>query len=188
MVLTLEDIKVKEVAEKRCGRCRKLVPIDGFHRDNGNRDGRKYICKVCSKADGAKRYKASKAEALEKGECIRYGCHCRPHDNSKLCPDHFYMSVAQTTLKDTGLWKDLEALAEKQGYKCPLTGDRLKAGINMSLDHIKPVSRFPELRAKIFNLQWITKWANQSKTNLDLEEFVANCTKVAMRCGKVGQI
>ena len=181
----MEDVEIKETAKKLCARCRKLVSITRFHKDIGNPDGMKYTCKACSKIDGAARYKRRKAEAEKKGLCIRYGCPHQAHENSKLCPDHFYMSVAQNTLKDVGLWKDLVALAEKQNHICPLTGDTLKAGINMSLDHIKPVSRFPELKTKLTNLQWITKWANTAKMNLDLDEFVANCLKVAKLCTKM---
>ena len=94
------------------------------------------------------------------------------------------MGVATNTLKDKCCWEDLEALAKKQDYICPLTGDKLKAGVNMSLDHIKPVSRFPELKTKITNLQWITKWANNAKMNYDLEDFVANCFKVTKTWGR----
>lgn len=178
----MEDVQGEESHKKPCARCKKLVPIEGFHRDVHNSDGRKYICKSCSRADGQARYKKRKAEAKKKGVCIRYGCTHKVHEKSNLCPEHFYQSVSQNTLKDMGFWKELKDLAEKQGYICPLTGDTLEAGVNMSLDHIKPVSRFPELKTKLTNLQWITKWANTAKMNLNLEDFVANCLKVANTC------
>ena len=129
-----------------------------------------------------KRYSKRKAKAKKHGLCIKFGCEFKPDDTSKICRTHFYQAVALTTLRKKSLWVHLEHIAERQGYICPLTGDKLVAGVNMSLDHIQPVSRFPELRIDLDNLQWLTKWANVSKSNLDLEEFIANCLKVSKRC------
>jgi len=178
----MEDVSDEESGDKFCSRCRKLVPLKNFHKDSRNQDGHKYLCKSCTKEDARKRYKKRKIEAEKKGVCIRFSCPHKVHEESTLCPDHFYKTVALNTLKDRVLWRDLEHLAKKQDYICPLTGDKLIAGVNMSLDHIKPVSRFPELQTKLTNLQWITKWANTAKNNLDLEEFVANCLKVTNIC------
>jgi hypothetical protein len=48
----------------------------------------------------------------------------------------------------------------------------------MSLDHIKPCSKFPELSKDINNVQWVTKWANAAKWDLTTEEFIAQCKQV----------
>ena len=75
-------------------------------------------------------------------------------------------------------WQDIRAIAERQNYICPLTGDTLVAGVNMSLDHIKPTSKYPELLTDLKNLQWLSKWANWSKGALSVNMFIKNCTKV----------
>lgn len=38
------------IAKKRCGRCGHEYPLDGFHRNHKNKDGRNSVCKVCKKA------------------------------------------------------------------------------------------------------------------------------------------
>ena len=178
----MEGISVEEGLEKFCGKCKTLVPIDNFHRQVDSKDGFRYNCKDCVKPYSKNRYRKRKREAKKHGICIKFGCDIKTLDKSRICRTHFYQGVALTTLKKKSLWEDLERIADRQGYVCPLTGDKLVAGINMSLDHIKPVSRFPELRTDIDNLQWLTKWANVSKSNLDLEEFIVNCFKVTKRC------
>jgi 5-methylcytosine-specific restriction endonuclease McrA len=44
-------------------------------------------------------------------------------------------------------WSRLRDKLVSQGYRCVYTGELLVLGVNDSLDHIYPASRFPE-RAK----------------------------------------
>lgn len=56
---------------------------------------------------------------------------------------------------------------------CPYTGEQLYPGYNVHLDHIYPVSRFPEKATDINNFQWISKQANKSKADLTHDEFIS---------------
>ncbi|MEO1943150.1 MAG: hypothetical protein ABGY11_02515 [Candidatus Thioglobus sp.] len=177
----MEAVSIEEEIEKFCGSCKQLVPIDNFHKDRGNRDGLKYICKDCSHIAESKRYHKYKKIAEEKGVCRNYGCSGIPNEGSRICVTHFYQKISSNTLKSVTYWQDLRAIAERQNYICPLTGDTLVAGVNMSLDHIKPSSKYPELKKDLKNLQWLTKWANWAKGDLNTKEFISNCLKVTNR-------
>ena len=178
----MEDVSLQEDIEKFCASCKKLVPVGNFHKDKGNKDGLKYACKDCVHIVDRKRYGRRKKISEEKGVCRNYGCNNIPNQGSRICEAHFYYKISSNTLKSVELWQELRAIAERQNYICPLTGDTLVAGVNMSLDHIKPTSKYPELRTDLKNLQWLSKWANLAKFDLDINEFIANCVKVVKRC------
>ena len=177
----MEDVSLQEDIEKFCAKCKTLVPVENFHKDNGNRDGLKYACKDCVHIVDKKRYNERNKISEEKGVCRNYGCSGIPNEGSRICEVHFYYKISSNTLKSVAYWQDIRAIAERQDYICPLTGDTLVAGVNMSLDHIKPASKYPELLTDLKNLQWLTKWANWAKGNLDTSEFITNCTKVVKR-------
>ncbi len=176
----METVESKKGGKKFCCRCSRFLPLTGFHADRKTADGLKYSCKECIHEYSKKRYRERKDLSERDGFCIRYNCRFKTLKAGGLCSMHFYQSVA-TTMKFPKLWKDLEGLAEKQDYICALTGDKLEAGVNMSLDHIKPVSKYAELIGDISNMQWLTKWANTSKSNISTEEFISNCLKVVSR-------
>ena len=185
----METVESQKGDEKFCCKCSRFIPLTGFHADKKTLDGLKYCCKECVHEYSKKRYRERKILSERDGFCIRYNCRFKTLKAGGLCAMHFYQSAA-TNLKSVGaglgknfsdrpqLWKDLEGLAEKQDYICALTGDKLEAGVNMSLDHIKPVSKYPELIGDINNMQWLTKWANTSKSDISTDEFVSNCLKV----------
>ena len=177
----MEIIPEKKAVEKFCSSCRKLVPGDQFNRDSKAKDGMKYKCKPCCIPYNQERYRKRKYLAESKDLCLRFGCKFRPNKGGKLCALHFFKAVA-TNLKNPSLWKKLESLAEKQNYICNLTGDKLLTGVNMSLDHIKPISKYPELAVDLKNMQWVTKWANAGKSDLTVAEFAMNCMKVIAKC------
>lgn len=177
----MESVSFQEDIEKFCGSCKKLVPIENFHKDSGNRDGLKYTCKDCCHIVDKRRYREQNKISEEKGICRTYSCSNIPNKGSRTCEVHFYYKIASNTLKSVAFWQDIRAIAERQNYICPLTGDTLVAGVNMSLDHIKPTSKYPELLTDLKNLQWLSKWANWAKGSLSQEEFISNCLKVTNR-------
>lgn len=61
---------------------------------------------------------------------------------------------------------------------CPYTGEELRLGDNVSLDHKYPKARFPELSTCIDNLEWVSWKANRSKQDMTPEEFRTFCKKV----------
>ena len=172
----MENVPFEKTYKKYCGTCRNLFSLDNFNVDRQNKDNRKYTCKQCCRKSSQERYRKRKYLAESKGWCLRYGCKFRPNKGGKICALHFFKTIA-ASMKKPAMWRDLEKLAEQQDYICNLTGDKLFAGVNMSLDHIRPVSKYPELAGDIRNMQWVTKWANYSKHDLTVDEFAANCLK-----------
>lgn len=69
-------------------------------------------------------------------------------------------------------WKELLAIFDTQGGKCSYTGKALVFGHNASIDHIQPVSRFPELKTDISNLEWVTDRVNTMKRDMTRDEFL----------------
>jgi len=174
----MENVEDANKDKKFCGKCKKLVPLKDFHKSGSTNDGLRTTCRHCLKVYHSKRYKKQKKISEATGTCLSMGCYKKTERGGTFCPDHFFEMSARRTLKDVSLAESIKKLAEKQNYICPLTGDTLRAGVNMSLDHIKPTSKYPHLIKKISNLQWLSKWANWAKGSLSVKVFVKNCTKV----------
>lgn len=76
-------------------------------------------------------------------------------------------------------WKALLSILESQEYRCAYTGDKLVLGVNDSIDHILPRSRYPDLTLEISNIQWTTRVVNTMKLNLLDCEFLSVIEKIA---------
>ncbi len=70
-------------------------------------------------------------------------------------------------------WRELKALLDAQGWTCAYTGEPLRLGINASVDHIYPISRFPERAHDIGNLEWVCLSVNFMKKDRTRDEFLA---------------
>lgn len=64
---------------------------------------------------------------------------------------------------------------------CPYTGDRLKPGDNIALDHKLPVSKRPDLALNLSNLQFVSKRYNQAKYDMTDRQFLNFCKLVVKR-------
>lgn len=71
--------------------------------------------------------------------------------------------------------KDLRGMLERQGYRCPLTGDLLTPD-NCAMDHIVPMCRGGSHTKD--NAQLVTIEVNRAKGGLLEEEFIELCRKV----------
>ena len=68
----------------------------------------------------------------------------------------------------------LDLVFLRQGERCALSGVTLVMGDNASVDRIDSDHGYtPE------NIQWVDKTINQMKSDLDQEEFINWCRKVA---------
>lgn len=97
---------------------------------------------------------------------------------TKYCRNHYVRTVCG---KHPGLavrWKQVLEILERQNYVCPYTGETLALGLNASLDHIKPISRFPELRSVVSNLQWVSYTVNVMKRDMTHDEFLAQVAAI----------
>jgi 5-methylcytosine-specific restriction endonuclease McrA len=77
---------------------------------------------------------------------------------------------------------ELVELAEKQGYRCALSGLELTTN-NSDLDHIVPVGSGGT--HSIDNLQWVHRSINRMRGTLDVKEFVRLCQAVVEWSGSL---
>lgn len=107
--------------------------------------------------------------------------------HTRYCLDCYIKECVRKTLKVTDL-REKETLKEQllskliqQNYICAYTGLRLIPGINMSLDHVLPVSTNPEKLKELSNLVWIDIQCNMAKRNLLPSQFLALCEAVVLK-------
>ena len=78
-----------------------------------------------------------------------------------------------------GTAHNIDSLLEKFTGVCALSGLPIAIGVNAELDHIKPVSKYPELAHDVDNVQWVDVHVNFAKRDMDQDEFIAMCRRVA---------
>lgn len=170
-----------------CYKCRKEFYLndENFYKNKSKNKGYEYCCKKCAKSRLAKYYsditesqkniKNVRTKEYRDGQYSKGLCNVckqpRLYD-LKVCRKHYLMNVAKRHLGTQKRWKELEQLIEHQQYKCSYTGKDLILGLNSSIDHIKPLSIYPELNNNINNLQWVDSQVNFIKTNMSEEEFL----------------
>lgn len=96
-----------------------------------------------------------------------------------LCEPCFYKKTAQ---KHTGLsknWKHLKEKLIQQEFRCPYTQRELFLGVNASIDHIYPQSRFPEKANELSNLEWVDRSVNETKRDRTPSEFMSLIDEIA---------
>tara|TARA_Y100001951_G_scaffold6791_1_gene4269 strand:+ start:46 stop:609 length:564 start_codon:yes stop_codon:yes gene_type:complete len=178
---TAFDCQLPDSSEKFCGTCKTVKFAEEFNLRSDSHDGRAYKCKDCTKLYNQKRYAVQRDHSRMHGLCSDLGCDTIVYFSSNLCEEHYYKKTSFGAMGCSKYWKVLQEKAYAQHMICVITGDDLIPGDNMSLDHIKPKSVYPELRGEESNVQWVTKWVNIAKWNLDMDEFVRRCVNIANR-------
>ncbi len=103
-------------------------------------------------------------------------------ENSKtVCIKHYFAGVAGKIGLKTKDWEKLKHILESQNHICPYTGKKLTPGVNASVDHILPSSRFPELKSDLSNIEWVDLKVNEVKSDFTRAEFIEICKLVATR-------
>jgi len=92
---------------------------------------------------------------------------------SKVCRQCFLRRLAGTYLKNPDLGFKLERKLMDQEYKCPYSGKILVLGVNASIDHIYPQSRFPDKKYDLSNLEWVDLYINLLKRDMTKDEFIS---------------
>jgi hypothetical protein len=153
-------------------------------------------CKTCEKSfistRSSKKYCSHKCYRLrmsrnwisknrKRGLC--YSCSRKPVSNtSSWCEQHWFTQAAwRSGLRGKGSWKRIRELLEHQNYICPYTGKVLIIGVNASVDHKLPRSRYPELVGDISNYEWVDEDVNRAKRSMTRDEFVLLCKIIARR-------
>lgn len=179
--------------KKVCSLCKEFKDLNEFHNDKSFKSGKYSRCKTCKILQSgnwnklnSERHNKNKNKStlnrLSKGLCK--GCikERLPNHNS-FCEYHYIKSLAHchfkmSTLDYNNITIQLKEKLISQNYICPYTGETLILGLNAHLEHILPVSRFPEYRYDLDNLEWVIKEVNQAKYNLTKDEFIIMCKRI----------
>jgi len=104
----------------------------------------------------------------------------RMETSAYLCETHWFTKIAKSNgIKNGG--EVVRKILEAQDYTCPYTGKRLVAGLNASIDHKNPRSRFLDTWNRIENIEWVDIYVNSAKREMTKEEFISFCKLVASR-------
>ena len=95
------------------------------------------------------------------------------------CESCYLKAKAWKNLGRQTHWNILREILEQQNNICPFSGDEIILGVNDSLDHIKPIGHFPELKNEITNVQWVTREINRMKRDRTPEQFISLIQKIA---------
>jgi hypothetical protein len=87
----------------------------------------------------------------------------------------FFKNASYRYFKTNKQWEYLIDLWDKQGRKCAITGKPIRPSKSMHLDHILPISKYPQLAGQLSNVQWTHRTGNWLKHNLTPEELFDIC-------------
>lgn len=102
---------------------------------------------------------------------------------TRLCQRCHLEQKSTQRLGSTQHWKSLLSILEQQNWICPYSGDKIILGDNDSVDHILPISKYPDKEFDITNIQWTTQVINMMKSNLLDCEFLLVIEKVVKHLG-----
>ena len=184
----MRDVEEKGVIYRICYVCRNKFELnqENFYRNKTKNKGFELCCKRCSKQRLSKykcmpKNKPSKKEyneyrnkwreeRFEKGLCKV--CKEPRLKNQKTCYKHYLMDLARKHLGSTKFWKELDTLFQQQEGKCAISGLPIAIGENASIDHKKPLSKYPDDLYELSNLQWVDERVNRMKLNMEYDEFI----------------
>ena len=188
-------VPVAGTGHVRCDGCRV---IDRAHQQQW-RDNNPDRCIQCwskNAAPGRRRCVACQrgqrrrdnARILQRAEvflCIKCPAPCLPSlhtspPTTRVCETCYFKRTASQTMGDRRRWSALRDKLVAQCWRCAYTGEAIVLGVNDALDHADPVSRFPERRADLSNVEWVTRDVNQMKWNRTRAEFLDIFQRVAV--------
>lgn len=180
--LCIQCGRVVQDQKNRCSRCsqqmklrdkrrREILIAQGLCCQCGAKTSGKKRCASCLKRvrDQAKQRKKSFTDI---GLCLQ----CGENDkmiHSVLCQTCHIKVKSYRHLTTSSHWKMLLTLLDSQDWKCPYTGEPLVLGLNDSVDHKLPQTKFPEQASDISNLEWVTEAVNRMKADKTPDEFLA---------------
>lgn len=104
------------------------------------------------------------------GLCVTCGSELMENSNT-FCETCWLKRTSFNNLGSVQHWVFLKELFEQQGCKCYYTGLDLVLGVNASIDHIKPRSKYPELTNDPSNVCWCDRSINRQKADRGQDEF-----------------
>lgn len=181
--------------ERVCYVCRKKLPLtkEYFYRNRTKKEGFELRCKDCAKRQNKKyrdkkyrqqsqeeiniKQRKNRRERLKNGLC-EFCKNKRLEHSNNHCEKHYLQNLSKQHLGTTKYWRELKDLLISQSYKCKYSGEELILGLNASIDHIKPLSKYPDEYRELENLQWVIKEINVMKKNFTEEEFLNIISKI----------
>lgn len=170
-----------------CNSCKTLLEFtkDNFFTCNHYKFGLSYTCKVCDLKRKSIFDKSNPNQLkirrnnwtknnLELGLCSKCKS-TRLLNSNSFCEKHFYQDISHKALGTKKKWEFVKQIYINQQGKCKYTHKDLILGLNASIDHIKPIAKFPELKYEETNLQWVDLTINRMKRDLLEEEFINIC-------------
>ena len=137
------------------------------------KDGR-ILCSECLQKAVSNTRKQIQSN-IDAGVCGRCG-HGHPLASSRkdmLCETCYFKRVSRGRFGTSRFWRILKLKLEEQRYTCAYSGVKLIPFVNASVDHIKPLKHFPELRGDPNNVEWVTREINEMKRDRTPEEFMS---------------
>lgn len=173
---------------KVCKKCGKALPYSEFY---SHKNGRYWYawCKSCwdkktieynktNKVRCRESDKRRRKERQSKGLCAK--CDSPQLSNVVVCEKHYLMRIGRDRLgrSTVEVAKILKDKLAAQNFQCPYTHEKLVLGTNTELDHILPVSRYPDRAEDLDNVEWVSSSINKAKHNCTKDEFIELCRKV----------
>lgn len=106
-------------------------------------------------------------------------CSVQSLAHADSCERHWFTHVARKRLGNAALWVEIRDKLIAQNYQCPYTGEKLVLGVNASLDHIKPKSKFEAIASDLENVEWVRIDVNFAKRAKSKEDFILMCRTIA---------
>lgn len=160
----------KMIAEGICTYCQKKPPESGYR-----------ACRPCLD-NVAQRTRKRRDRLIQELKCIRRGKRrCLPAMEGRtesFCETCYFRNAAGNRMGNVKAWDVIRNKFYAQESRCAYTGEAITLGLNDSLDHVLPVSRYPELRGDPNNVVWVTRKVNCMKWDSTRDEFLATALAV----------
>lgn len=147
------------------------------------RDQETKLCSVCSQSAAAASRNWRTRRAEDGSRCM-YCTEPRWHESTS-CRTHFTEKIVH----NFGIGKEhverITKQLEDSNFTCFYTGLPLVPGVNASIDHVSPRSKYPELTACLDNLVWCDRQVNNLKTSLTVPELLDRCHAIVERADRI---
>ena len=98
--------------------------------------------------------------------------------SGRVCEICYFKRCAYKNLRSRSYWITLRDKLVAQDHRCAYTGILLELGVNDSLDHILPSSRYPERSNDKDNVEWVCRSVNGMKRDRTPDEFIASLQQI----------
>lgn len=167
-----------------CCKEEKEFNSDNFPINKIKKDGLDRTCRVCGRKRASKYQKNNRDKVnkqrrerekifIQNGRCTKCSQSADSNNVYSLCEKHFLGFTSLRHLGTTKYWSEIKILLESQNFKCAYSGVSLVLGKNASIDHIKSISQFPNLKNNLSNIHWVDLQVNLMKRELSEEKFLS---------------